>query len=276
MMPVPENPSLPKVLLSAPDGAHAELTLQGAHVTSWVPVQGGEQLFLSRTSAYRPGVAIRGGVPLIFPQFSGLGTLPKHGFARTLPWELLSVGGGVAVLRLQDSPSTRAIWPYAFQLEYRVAVGGQALALTLRVVNTGPQAFSFTSALHTYLRVEDVRLSAVAGLQGLRYADSAHAEQESIEQNERVPFPGEVDRIYFGTQAPIHLIQPDRRLAVQAEGFSDSVIWNPGPGKGAALADLHPQGYLEFVCIESASIRPAVQLAPGGTWQGTQTLTAGA
>ncbi len=276
MMPVPENPSLPKVLLSAPDGAHAELTMQGAHVTSWVPGQGGEQLFLSRASAYRPGAAIRGGVPLIFPQFSGLGTLPKHGFARTLPWELLSAGGGVAVLRLQDSLVTRAIWPYAFRLEYRVALGGQALALTLRVVNTGTQAFSFTSALHTYLRVEDVRLAAVAGLKGLHYADSAHAEQESVEQNERVTFPGEVDRIYFGTQAPVYLIQPDRRLTVQAEGFTDSVIWNPGPGKGAALADLHPQGYLEFACIESASIRPAVQLAPGGTWQGTQTLTAGA
>ena len=155
----PESLSLPKVHLSSPDGARAELTLHGAHVLSWVPVAGGEQLFLSRKSEYRPGVAIRGGVPVIFPQFAGRGPLPKHGFARTLPWELLSVEGGLAVLTLQDNPATRAIWPYAFRLEYRVELGRQNLAMRLGVVNTGTQAFSFTAALHTYLRVEDVRLA---------------------------------------------------------------------------------------------------------------------
>ena len=132
MTPPPENLSLPKVLLSAPDGSRAGLTLHGAQVISWVPVQGGEQLFLSRKSEYRPGVAIRGGIPVIFPQFAGRGTLPKHGFPRTLPWELLSTEGGVAVLTLRDSQATRTIWPYAFYAEYRVEVGGQALMMTLR------------------------------------------------------------------------------------------------------------------------------------------------
>jgi glucose-6-phosphate 1-epimerase len=146
--------------------------------------------------------------------------------------------------------------------------------MTLQAVNTGEAAFSFTAALHTYLRVEDVRLAAVEGLKGLRYADSAHAEQESVEQDERVTFPGELDRIYFATQRPVHLIQKDHSLTVQAAGFTDTVIWNPGPEKGAALADLQPGGYLEFVCIESASIGPAVCLEPGGIWQGTQALTA--
>jgi glucose-6-phosphate 1-epimerase len=274
MTNLPESLPLPKVFLSAPDGAHAELTLHGAQLISWIPVQGGEQLFLSRKSEYRPGVAIRGGVPVIFPQFAARGTLPKHGFARTLPWELLSTEGGVTELRLQDNPSTRAIWPHAFRAGYRVEVGGQILKLTLRVVNTGPAAFSFTVALHTYLRVADVRLATVEGLKGLRYADSAHGEAESLEQNEQVTFPGEVDRIYFSTQQPVQLIQNDRRLTVQAQGFSDTVIWNPGAEKGAALVDLPPLGYLEFVCIESACIGQPVLLEPGTTWQGTQVLTA--
>jgi glucose-6-phosphate 1-epimerase len=276
MNPSPESMPLPKALLSAPDGARCELTLHGAHVLSWIPLQGGEQVFLSRKSEYRPGIAIRGGVPVIFPQFAGRGRLSKHGFARTLPWELLSNDGGVAELRLQDSPATRALWSHSFRLEYRVEVGGQGLAMTLRVVNTGMAAFSFTVALHTYLRVEDVRLAAVAGLKGLRYADSAHGEAESLEQADRVTFPGEVDRIYFGTQQPVQLNQNDRRLTVQAQGFTDTVIWNPGAEKGAALADLHSAGYLEFVCIESACIGQPVVLEPGATWQGTQRLIAGA
>jgi glucose-6-phosphate 1-epimerase len=273
MIPAPESLPLPNVLLSASDGARAELTLHGAHVISWIPVQGGEQLFLSRTSEYRPGVAIRGGVPVIFPQFAGRGTLPKHGFARTLPWELLSNEGGVAELRLQDNPSTRTIWPYAFRAEYWVEISGQDLAMTLRVVNTSTAAFSFTAALHTYLRVEDVRLAAVAGLKGLHYADSAHGEAESLEENDRVTFSGEVDRIYFGTQQPVQLIQNDHCLTIQAQGFTDTVIWNPGAEKGAALADLHPAGYLEFVCIESACIGQPVFLEPGATWQAMQELT---
>jgi glucose-6-phosphate 1-epimerase len=270
----PESLPLLKVFLSAPDGAHAELSLHGAHVLSWILLQGGEHVFLSSKSESRPGIAIRGGVPVIFPQFAGRGTLPKHGFARTLPWELLSNEDGVAELKLQDSPATRALWQHSFRLEYRVEVGRQDLAMTLRVVNTGADAFSFTVALHTYLRVEDVRLAAVAGLKGLRYADSAHGGAESLEQNDRVTFPGEVDRIYFGTQQPVQLIQNDRRVIVQAQGFTDTVIWNPGAEKGAALADLQPAGYLEFVCIESACIGQPVVLEPGATWQGTQQLIA--
>ena len=70
-----------------------KIYLHGAHVTSWVPAGGDERLFLSQKSEFRPGAAIRGGVPVIFPQFGGLGTLPKHGFARTLPWDLSSLGG---------------------------------------------------------------------------------------------------------------------------------------------------------------------------------------
>src|SRR5450830_1072291 len=74
--------------LTARDGATVSICHQGAHVCSWIPANGTEQLFLSNQSEFREGVAIRGGVPVIFPQFAGLGTLPKHGFARTAPWKL--------------------------------------------------------------------------------------------------------------------------------------------------------------------------------------------
>jgi glucose-6-phosphate 1-epimerase len=271
----PEDLSLSKITLSAPDGASAELRRHGAHVTSWIPAGGKDQLFLSQASNFRPGTAIRGGVPVIFPQFAGMGLLPKHGFARTLPWELVSHQGGSALLTLNDNDATHAVWPHAFRAEYRVQVSGQSLTMSLRVINPGREAFSFTAALHTYLRVGDVRATEVEGLAGLQYADSARGEQEARETNARVAFPGEVDRIYYQTPHPVRLIRNDTRLTVQSEGFTDTVIWNPGPEKGAALPDLHRDGYLEFVCIESAAIRPAVQLAPSASWQGTQTLLAG-
>src|SRR3972149_3038966 len=84
---------MPKVCLVSADGAQVEVYLHGGHVTSWIPSGGDERLFLSQKSEFRPGAAIRGGAPIIFPQFGSLGTLSNHGFARMLPWELSSLGG---------------------------------------------------------------------------------------------------------------------------------------------------------------------------------------
>src|SRR5512146_3353582 len=76
--------NLPKVILHGPDGAQAEVYLHGAQVTSWKAADGLERLFLSERSDFLPGSAIRGGVPVIFPQFNELGPLIKHGFARRM------------------------------------------------------------------------------------------------------------------------------------------------------------------------------------------------
>ena len=64
------------------DGKVAE---QGAQVLSWVS-DGRERLFLSPRSALDGSAPIRGGVPVCWPQFNQRGDLPKHGFARHLPW----------------------------------------------------------------------------------------------------------------------------------------------------------------------------------------------
>src|SRR6516225_9990491 len=112
----PGKGGLPRLQLSAGDGARAEIHAHGAHLTSWLPAGGDEHLYLSGRARFESGAAIRGGVPVIFPQFAGEGPLPKHGFARSLPWALASVtqpaaDRACAVFRLEDSAQTRAIWP---------------------------------------------------------------------------------------------------------------------------------------------------------------------
>ena len=84
-----EYGSLPAVRLTAADGAQATVALFGAHLLSWRTADGKERLFCSSQTALDGSKAIRGGVPVIFPQFNVRGDGPRHGFARVSTWRLV-------------------------------------------------------------------------------------------------------------------------------------------------------------------------------------------
>lgn len=271
---------LDAVELTAPDGARATVLLHGGHLVSWVPAGAPEQLYLSPRSDYTPGKAIRGGVPVCFPQFAERGPLPKHGFARTLAWELVSQEQGkddaLAVMRLRDSDETRRLWPHAFELELSVRVGGRSLDVELACENLGDAPLQFTAALHTYLRVADLDAVSVEGLAGLRYFDSI--KQAEALQRMDLLLTGEkgvldLDRIYFDVKERPLLVTEDRRqVAVRQQGFEDAVVWNPGPERCAKLADMPPDGWSEMLCVEAACIGRPVELQAGESWVGRQSL----
>lgn len=270
---------LGKVVLVAADGSRAEIHTHGAHVTSWIPAGDIERLFLSERSEFEPGSAIRGGVPVIFPQFANEGPLPKHGFARNVPWHLVSCTPNVsavaeATFHLGSSPATEAVWPHAFEAELAVVVQGRSLELTLRVANTGSTPFTFTAALHTYLRVHDARETRVRGLRGCTYRDATAGGVHREESAEWLPIVGEVNRIYFDVRSPVTVEDNERSTVIDMEGFPDVVVWNPGPVGGAALSDLEPDGYLRMLCVEAAAIRVPVTLERGDRWSGRQRLLA--
>ena len=62
--------------------------------------------------------------------------------------------------------------------------------------DVGRSRIAFTAALHTYLRVADVRDAAVEGLRGVRYRDSAAGGARRVEEADAVRVAGEVDRVY--------------------------------------------------------------------------------
>lgn len=147
----------------------ARVSTHGAHVVSYVR-DGAPVLFLSERALFQRDKAIRGGVPLIFPQFSSRGPLPSHGFARTALWTVVQRGADSVTLELKDSAATRALWPAAFVVHYTVRVTPTELSLTLSVTAQA-DALSFTTALHTYLAVGDVASARVEGLFGVRFQD---------------------------------------------------------------------------------------------------------
>ncbi|MFI4979492.1 MAG: D-hexose-6-phosphate mutarotase [Nevskiales bacterium] len=277
MQLTPGEGGLQHLLLTAADGARAEIYQHGAHITSWVPAGGSERLYLSRKAQFKSGAAIRGGVPVIFPQFAGEGPLPKHGFARGLPWRLVAAsqpgqGPATAVFGLDDDDATRAIWPHSFKAELRVTLGGAALETVLSVENTGKSEISFTAALHTYLRVAEIGAVRLHGLEGLHYRDTAQGGIAAVESVDRLCIEGEVDRIYFNAPARLELSGAPGCLHIESAGFADAVVWNPGSERGAALSDLDQEGYRNFLCVEAAAIGVPVKLAPGARWSGMQKL----
>ena len=87
--PMTEVLGQPALCVRAPDGAQATVLLHGGHVVSWIPAGADEQLYLSPAAgleALQSGQAIRGGVPVIFPQFAERGDGMRHGFARVSSW----------------------------------------------------------------------------------------------------------------------------------------------------------------------------------------------
>lgn len=273
-----------KVLLTHPDsGATSELYLHGAHVTSWRPAAGAEDvLFLSRAARFEPGQAIRGGIPVIFPQFAGRGPFVRHGFARTSFWHPLppeiappvADGESAVTLRLDDSPETQALWPHPFRAELTVTLAPGRLAVALAVENRARGALEFTAALHTYLRVDDVSEAEVTGLAGAGYESGAEGVERAVERAEAVRVAGELDRIYHDVPTPLELrgAAGGRTVTVTADDFADVVLWNPGPEKARALPDLADDEWRRMLCIESAAVGRPVRLAPGASWTGRQTL----
>lgn len=269
-----------QIRLVAADGATAHIHSRGAHITHWMPAgETRSRLFLSERAVYAEGVPIRGGVPVIFPQFAGQGPLPKHGFARTALWALQSTDqsqgtDAQAVFTLQDSPATRAIWDHAFLATLTVRLGGRQLSVRLQVRNTGAANFTFTAALHSYLAVDDISQVDVEGLRALHYSDTAAGGCTLQERAERVRIEGAVDRNYFASPADLLLHDGRRTLQLHQQGFADTVLWNPGAAQSAGFADLAPEDYRRFVCIEAAAIQHPITLAAGEQWLGEQRFRA--
>lgn len=256
----------------------AEFYLQGAHLTQWQPAGREPVLFLSERSAFVPGKAIRGGVPIIFPWFgprtptssSSRTDGPSHGFARTANWQLASatVNGDNFNLELTLSPDevSRNLGYDDFKLTYTLTIGAE-LSLQFKVENNGDNPLHFEEALHTYFQIADTKQISIAGLADTEYLDKTDNFKRKRQAESLLVLSGETDRPYVNTEATLTLADPllKRTIAVSKKHSRTTVVWNPWSELTAKLADMSPDGWTRMVCIESANAgENAITLAPGG------------
>ena len=270
---------LPAVRLCAKDGATATITLHGAHVVSWKSRQGVEQLYLSPNTRFESGQAIRGGVPVVFPQFNTRGVLPRHGFARTCRWAMVEDTSPAeeacsVTLALQSHKVIKALWPYAFGCALKVSLVDDCLVMALTVNNNGPEAFGFQAALHTYLAVGAIESIKLTGLEACDFEDCTAAGGHAIKPHTALqPFDA-IDRIYFNAPEQLQVHSAQGQMDLQHTGFCDVVVWNPGGAAAACPPDLPKDGFRHFLCVEAACIGSPVVLAPDQVWSGTQSIRA--
>ena len=263
----------PAMWLRAPDGAELTVLLHGGQIVSWIPAGDQERLYLSPLAQAGGAHAVRGGIPVVFPQFARRGPLEQHGFARQQAWQWVEGAQRgdvvIGVLRLSDNAATRTVWPHRFEAELSFSFAGLQLDVELAITNTGDTPFDFSAALHTYLLVDDVRRARLGGLYGVRYVDQVSGVQQHQEMDP-FSFAGEIDRIYFDAAGPLSLATAMGRMTITREGFDDVVVWNPGPTKAAAMTDLPDDDWLRLLCVEAAAIGTPITLAPGQDWVARQ------
>lgn len=300
----------PVTVIHAASGATLVVHPFGATVTSWSPAPGAPSvLFAASRAVYDGSRPIRAGIPIVFPQFANQGPLPAHGFARTSVWAVDHVGDGAVQLSLEDSDATRAVWPHAFKLVYKVAFDATKLTTTLDVINPHASAdapsapFSFEALLHTYLSLSalggDISSVRVHGLTGVDYLSKPEGGARLTDAEEGgITFGGkEVDRIYCNTPADVVVSVPGGRgLTVHRSAVTkmappgmrsgvtkcplDVVVWNCGEAKCPTFADFAPEDWKGYVCVEPGRVSPdtaghsgAHNLEAGYMWSMTQQLS---
>ena len=248
--------------------ARAAVSVHGGQLLAWQPAGFDEVLWCSPTT-HRPPQAIRGGVPVCWPYFGRDGQpadAPQHGHARISAWQFVDAveEDDAVVLDLALPPDPRT----PLRLRQRLRIGA-TLEQTLTTANPGSGPASLTQALHSYFAVGDARQVSVSGVDGLRYADKLDGNEYVQAGDWRLDEPrdpGRSDRIYADAGSRFVLTDPvgRRRIRLETRGSRALVIWNPGEAGAAAIADLPPQGWRAFLCVETANAgTDVVRLAPG-------------
>ncbi|MDX1987506.1 MAG: D-hexose-6-phosphate mutarotase [Candidatus Obscuribacter sp.] len=268
------------------DSCVGEVFLQGAHITHWQPHGEEPVLFLSENSAFLPGKAIRGGIPIIFPWFgartpnkhSSRTDGPAHGFARTQTWQVTgaTASGENLVLAFQLLPNdeSAALGFENFSLNYEVSMG-KTLELKLTCTNTGQTSqhidreagpILFEEALHTYFAASDIDNVSVSGLANTEYLDKTDDMKRKRQEEKLLKLSGETDRPYLNTSATVTLLDQgfQRRIKIEKEQSLTTVVWNPGETLAGKMADMQANGFRRFICVESANaMENAVVLQAG-------------
>lgn len=222
---------------------------RGALVTR-MTVDGDEVLYLDEATVADPAKNVRGGIPVLFPIAGALPgdsypanhetyTLPQHGFARRMKWEVRQAEDSLLVLGLASTLETRRQFPWNFDARLTFSLVGSRLTLAFDVENRDRKPLPLHLGFHPYFAVAD---GAKAGARV--ETDAMHAWDNR--QKREVPFHG-LD--LTGDEVDLHLRDhsgPGTKLERGPGRRPVSLSWSP---EYRLLVVWTLKGK-DFVCVE--------------------------
>lgn len=285
-------------------GAQATIYPFGAHLTSYKTSSGKDLLFLSRDAILDGSKAIRGGIPLCFPQFGQPDkAMPQHGFLRNNYWKEVDGSqfdeddsAGVSLeLALKDVVHARGDgkWGPDTKLDakctYTVKITGEGFATTIAMENTGTESFDFQVLLHNYFLVQDRKAldgtqCHVKGMEGYAVSDKVSGEDYTLGSSPVTIPESLIDRVYTPPKDTIDLsltiaAGPNNNLSLVASGDVDGVkvpvsgvVWNPME-KAKTMGDFGDDQNVDMICVEPGLLSDVPLLEGGKKATFTQTIT---
>jgi galactose mutarotase-like enzyme len=234
---------------------------RGALVTR-MTVAGDDVLFLDESTVVDLTKNVRGGNPVLFPIAGPLPgdayavegqpySLPQHGFARRMAWEVRRSEGARLVLGLTSTEETLRQFPWRFDAQLTFVLSGARLDVGFEVENRDTRPMPLHLGYHPYFRVpQAAKAHARIDTDATRGWDN-RAKRE-------VPFTG-FD--LTGTEVDLHLRDHGRPGTTlhRGEGLRPVTLsWSP---EFRTLVVWTLQGR-DFVCVEPWTA-PAGALATG-------------
>ena len=253
----------------------AVIALMGAHLMSFQPTGKQDLFWISPKTALKPGVPIRGGIPLCLPWFgANPAGGPPHGFARIEEWALVDAealpdGRSRVVLELSNDQTVHPQWPYHYRFLLSATVGSE-LELELSVENKSDKEAPLAFAWHTYFAVEDVAKAEVKGLEGVTYIDKMDNFTKKKQQG-AVKLDGVTDRIYLDVPK-IQTVEAGKATYSITSEASCSVVWNAWTND-KNIADIGEGNHKRYLCVERGDVAErALLLEPGMIYTTRMTL----
>ena len=193
---------------------------------------------------------VRGGNPVLFPfvarhfvdgknelwrEKTGIiRSMPQHGFARDSAFKVIDgEGENTLRMRLVDSETTRAFYPFAFQFDVVVSLlPGSRLEIRFETTNAGTEAMPYYAGHHFYFALphgerSEWTLDLPCSSWGRQSLDGAIVHEKAAAEILSIANPTLVDRFQIkpsGSKITLLNTRNQRRLVLELDQ-PDSVPW---------------------------------------------------
>lgn len=224
-----------------------------------------ELLYLSPLSQIGTKQTLRGGIPVLFPQFGNFGNLKKHGFVRNLNWKLVNEKNNQNDLFVEYeyviAKDHFLDWNHSAKLNLQASIINNIFNINIQILNIGDSEFEFTGGLHPYFKINSRSTIKIEGLESSFFEDSFP------EITFKLSSDNVIERLYY-TNSNIYFNNGSNNLLIKSKGFESWMLWNPGIDMTKAINDLPDDDWNKFICIEPIVKNNAILLKPNEIFKG--------